>query len=275
MYTIDTTSYAKQLAIPYNPERDDNGYQPRPTGTLRPRSIIVHTTNGKAGSTFAAEANYIRYSRAISSHYLIGKDGHIVQFLDPRYWIAWHAGCVKATLWSNPFSIGIEMHNTPTEGHVSAAMVSALDWLVRELMRDFSIIATSVDTHRNVAVYCRDHPLAGQLGRKIDPSIWPDSEFYTWRSTLAPAQSYTTYKVINPKGVNVRQSPQVNPLNIAGVLYYGDTFQSDVLKVDEKGETHTGVSGSSNLWAHLYKGTSMGQPVDGLGFVSLSNLQRL
>jgi len=272
MYIIDTTTYAKQKAISYNPDRDDNGYQPRPTGALRPRSIIIHTTNGQKGSTFNAEARYIQYSRAISSHYLIGKDGRIVQFLDPRYWIAYHAGCVKASAWTNLYSIGIEMHNTPLEGHIPAAMITSLDWLVRELMRDYSIVSTNVDTHRNVAVYCPNHPLAGKKGRKIDPSIWPDNEFYAWRDTLAPSQVYTTYKVVNPKGVNVRQSPQVNPTNIAGVLYYGDTFQSDIIKIDERGETHTGIASNSNQWAHIYKGMSMGKPIDHLGFVSLSNL---
>ncbi len=269
MYSIDTTTYAKQAAIPYNPERNDNGYQPRPSGTLRPRKIIVHTTNGAKGSTFHGEALYIQRSRLISAHYLIGKDGRIVQFLDPRYWIAWHAGCVKSTAFSNPFSIGIEMHNTPLEGHVPLAQINALDWLVRQLLRTFSLVGTDVDTHRNVAVFCG----TTKLGRKIDPSIWPDFEFYGWRAILAPAPTYTTYKVMNTKGVNVRQSPQVNDTNIAGVIYYGDTFESDVLKVDELGQTHSGAVGSSNMWAHIYKGTSMGKPIDGLGFVSLSNLQ--
>lgn len=272
MFTIDTTSYAKQKAIPYNPERDDNGYQPRPVGTLKPRSIDVHTTNGKKGSTFDAEARYIQTSRAISAHYLIGKDGRIVQFLDPRYWIAWHAGCVKATLWSNPFAIGIEMHNTPAEGHIPGMMQAALDWLVRQLMHDYNIQPNNIETHRAVAVFCKGHPKAGQLGRKIDPSIWPDNEFYAWRATLSPVNTYASYKVMNTKGVNVRQSPQVNDHNIAGVLYYGDTFLSDIVKKDELGQSHNGVVRTSDEWAHIYKGTSMGQPVDQLGFVSLSNL---
>lgn len=268
MIIIDTRTYDKTKAIPYNPEIQC-GYQPRPAGRLAPRSILVHTTNGNKGSSFHAEANYITYSRSISAHYLIGKDGRIVQFIDPKYWIAYHAGCVKATTWSNPYAIGIEMHNTPTEGHVPAATITSLDWLVRELMRDYNIPATNVDTHRNTAVYCG----TSTLGRKIDPSLWPDNEFYAWRNTLSPAMLMTTYRVINSRGVNVRQSPQVNDHNIAGVLYYNDTFQSDTLKVDELGQTHTGVAGSSNLWAHIYKGTSMGKPVDQLGFVSLSNLQ--
>jgi hypothetical protein len=268
MYIIDTRTYDKTKAIPYDPEANC-GYQPRPAGRVPPKSILVHTTNGRKGSSFQGEANYIMNSRNISSHYLIGKDGRIVQFLDPRYWIAYHAGCVKATLWSNVYSIGIEMHNTPSEGHVPAATLTALDWLVRNLMLTYNIKASSIDTHRNVAVFCG----TTKLGRKIDPSLWPNDEFYAWRNTLSPAMVMPTYRVINTKGVNVRQSPQVNDHNIAGVLYYNDTFQSDVLKADELGQTHTGAAGDSNMWAHIYKGTSMGKPVDQLGFVSLSNLQ--
>jgi len=271
---IDTTSFDKRKAVPYDPERSDNGYQPRPFGRLAPKSIIVHTTNGHAGTSFYSEARYIQLSRAISAHYLIGKDGTIVQFLDPRSYIAYHAGCVKAQLWTNNFAIGIEMHHTTTEGPISIATKSALDWLVRQLMRDYTIPAQNIDTHRNVAVFCPGSVNAGKLGRKIDPSGFPDNEFYAWRSTLVAAGQYTTYRVINPRGVNVRQQPKVS-MNIAGILLYGDTFESDVLKVDEKGETHTGVAGSSNQWAHIYRGISEGKPVDQLGFVSLSNLQQI
>lgn len=271
---IDTTTYDKTVAIPYNPDKAC-GYQPRPVGRITPRAIIVHTTNGKKGTTFAQEANYIQDSRAISAHFLIGKDGRIVRFLDPKYWIAYHAGCVKATLWSNIYAIGIEMHNTPTEGHITTPMQESLDWLVRQLMHDYSIPNTSIDTHRNVAVYCKNHKLAGQLGRKIDPSGFPDNEFYAWRNSLAAITPpvLTTYRVANVKGVNVRQSPQVNDHNIAGVLYYNDIFTSDSIKIDELGETHTGSMGTSNQWAHIYKGMSQGKAVDQLGFVSLSNLQ--
>jgi len=271
---IDTVSFDKRKAVIYDPERVDNGYQPRPMGRLAPKSIIVHTTNGHAGTSFYSEARYIQLSRAISSHYLIGKDGSIVQFLDPRYYIAYHAGCVKAQLWTNNFAIGIEMHHTTTEGHISSAMLAALDALVRNLMRDYSIPSQNIDTHRSVAVFCPGTINAGKPGRKIDPSGFPDQEFYNWRSTLVAAGQYTTYRVINPRGVNVRQQPKVN-MNIAGVLLYGDTFESDVIKLDEKGETHQGKAGTSNQWAHIYRGTSNGQPVDQLGFVSLSNLQQI
>ncbi len=267
---INSTLYNKAVAIPYNPKRK-NGYQPRPTGRLDLRSIIVHTTNGKKGSTLAAEARYICDSRDISANYLIGKRGEIIQFLDPRFYIAYHAGCVKSTRYSNFYAIGIEMHNTPSEGHITVDMKQSLDWLVRKLLNDFPTIGYEyVETHRNVAVFCPDHILAGRLGRKIDPSGFNDAEFYLWRNTLR-APHTITYRVTNPRGVNIRQSPQVNDSNIAGTLEYNDVFVSDVTKLDENGETING----SNLWAHILQGTSNGKPVDQLGFVHLSNLKQV
>lgn len=263
---INTTTYDKTKAIPYDPEKDC-GYQPRPKGILIPRSIIIHTTNGKKGTTLASEARYIRYSRDIAAHYLIGKHGEIIQFLDPRLWIAYHAGCVKATLWSNVYAIGIEMHNTPTEGHITQAMQGSLDTLVRHLMAQFTIPAINIDTHRNVAVFCKGHKLAGKLGRKIDPSGFPDNEFYAWRNQLT-APTVMKFRVTNARGVNVRQSPQVNNTNIAGVLEYNDVFISDVLKDDELNQVING----SKQWAHILKGMSNGKSVDNLGFVHLSNL---
>lgn len=264
---IDKVRYNKRIAIPYDPD-EACGYQPRPTGTLKPRAIIIHTTNGKHGSTLDQEAKYIRDSRTISAHYLVGKNGEIIQFLDPVRDIAYHAGCVKAMMYSNLYAIGIEMHNTPTEGHITDAQKNVLTELVEMLMSQFNIARSNIETHRAVAIFCKGHQLAGKLGRKIDPSGFPNNEFYAWRDTLNN-RSYRTFRVKSAKGVNIRQSPQVNDHNIAGTLAYNDTFLSDVIKVDELNETING----SNKWAHIFKGVSNGIAVDQLGFVHLSNLE--
>lgn len=253
---INKTTYNKA-------RRTSNGYQIRPKGRLKIRSVMVHTTNGRKGTTLTQEANYIANSDEISSHYLVGKKGEIIEFLDPELYVAYHAGCVKATAFSNPFCIGIEMHNTPSEGHCTDLQLYALDWLVLNLIEHFSIPKHYIETHRAVAVYCKGHKLAGKLGRKIDPSGFPDNEFYAWRDTLYGKQ----YRVIS-EVVNVRQSPQVNNYNIAGKLYKDDTFFSAVQKVDELGQYIKGV----NIWAHLTRGTSRGKDVSGLGFVHTSNL---
>ncbi len=267
-FTIDKTTYNKAQRIPYDPTKPNIpiGYQPRPIGRLAPKSIIVHTTNGGVGTTFHNEATYICNSRAISSHYLIGKQGQIVQFLDPTGYIAYHAGCVKSTTFSNVFAVGIEMHNTPKEGPCTLAQLQALDWLTRRLIEQYHIQAASIETHRAVAVFCKGDTNAGHLGRKIDPSGFPDNQFYTWRTSL-----YTPPMVelkVTAAVVNIRTSPQVNPTNIVGQLTYGNTFKSAAIKLDELGQVINGKS----TWAHLTEGERDGVKLDGLGFVHMSNL---
>lgn len=265
-FTIDTTTYNKAKRIPYSPYKSC-GYQPRPIGRLDIRSVIVHTTNGQKGSTFQAEANYICNSRAISSHYLIGKQGQIVEFLNPIGYIAYHAGCVKSTTFSNPFAIGIEMHNTPLEGPCPTLQLEALDWLVRRLVEQFAIKETNIETHRKVAVYCKGNALVGKTGRKIDPSGFPDSIFYAWRSSLYNKPTMVELKVVATV-VNIRTSPQVNDTNIVGKLTYGNTFKSSAILKDELGQVISGT----DKWAHLTEGERNGIKLDGLGFVHMSNL---
>ncbi len=269
MFTIDTITYNKAKRIPYNPFKAC-GYQPRPIGRLDIRSIIVHTTNGQRGTTFHSEATYICNSRNISSHYLIGKDGRIVQFLEPTAYIAYHAGCVKSTTFSNPFAIGIEMHNTPVEGPCTVLQIEALTWLVNQLIEKYSVKEYNIETHRAVAVFCKGDPNAGRLGRKIDPSGFPDNQFYNWRQSLYNQPTMIEFQVVVTTA-NVRSSPQVNDTNIVGKLSYGDTFKSVAIKQDELGETING----KNTWAHLTEGAHNGQSVNGLGFVHTSTLKIL
>lgn len=255
---INKTTYNKTTALAVG-----KGYSYRPSDV---RSIVVHTTNGRKGSSLHDEASYLMRSLDVSAHYLIGKQGQIIQLLDPAKYAAWHAGCVKQAVFGNNYSIGIEIHHTPSEGNITDAQKTALTELVRYLKEVFKIPNEHIERHRAVAVYCKGHALEGQLGRKIDPSGFTDQEFITWRNNL----EYRKYKVISPRGVYVRQSPQVNKNNIAGVLEYGDTFVSDVVKLDELGQTIAG----SNLWAHILSGTTQsGIKVDHLGFVHCSNLK--
>lgn len=266
MFTIDKTTFNKALRIPYNP-RVPCGYEPRPLNRLDIRTIIDHTTNGNIGTNLQQEANYICNSRDISSHYLIGKQGQIIEFLDPALYIAYHAGCVKSTAFSNLFAIGIEMHNTPAEGPCTPMQLAALDWLVRILIERFNIKEKYIETHRAVAVFCKGHPLAGQLGRKIDPSGFPDNAFYAWRSSLYTKPTMTTFKVVASK-VNIRTSPQVNKNNIVGQLSFGDTFKSVAVVKDELKQTING----KDKWAHITKMIQGNILATNLGFVHTSNL---
>jgi len=168
MQQIDTESYRKDTKHPPR-----WGYQAR--GGSVPISIIIHTTNNKRATTFDGEAIYLRDAAGVSAHFLIGKDGRIVQFLDPLEWQAWHAGeCLPAFL--NARSIGIEHHVSVGEAW-TVAQRDACTWLVQHLMRVYSIGPALIETHRAVA---------RPRGRKSDPEGWQDAAFYTWRATLAP-----------------------------------------------------------------------------------------
>jgi hypothetical protein len=262
MFLIDTFTYDKARLHPLK-KGVLRGYQARDPRLSKYKSIIVHTTNGKKGSTFHGEAMYLVNSNIVSAGYLIGKDGRIARILDPVLYTAWHTGNTRATLYSNPYAIGIEMHRTPEEGHITTQQFTSLDWLVRQLLQGFAIDPRYVDTHRYVAI---------PAGRKIDPSGFSDAEFYAWKATFFKPQPIDSmYRVNNIKGIFVRQSPQVNDHNVAGTLNYNDIFIGGDIKNDELGEYRQGT----NKWIHLKKGTSNGVPVDGLGFIHMSNVVKV
>lgn len=167
--TIDTATYSKTKKL-----GPGQGYSARPQN-INPTTIVVHSTNGNRGSSFEAEARYLRDSLEVSAHFLVGKAGQIAQILDPGL-RAWHAGeCLTA--WENDYSIGIECHHAVGDDWPQAQLDS-LTWLVRDLMRRYRIAPAGIETHRRVAI-------PGPDIRKHDPSDWPDEMFYVWRSGLA------------------------------------------------------------------------------------------
>jgi N-acetyl-anhydromuramyl-L-alanine amidase AmpD len=165
-FTIDETTWAKQKKQPVGV-----GYDERPAG-IHPTAIVIHSTNGHPGSTFAAEANFLLTTSAVSAHYLVGKEGQIAQILPPEF-RAWHAG-ESVPAFNNTNSIGIENHHAVGDDWPAAQRV-ALTWLVQRLLRDWRIPAASIATHRAIAL---------PQGRKVDPSDWSDADFAAWRDSL-------------------------------------------------------------------------------------------
>lgn len=170
---IDTTTYDKAKHT-----FSGRGYSPRPR---LPTSVLIHSTNNPNKNTFfTAEAKFLFEAATVSAHFLIGKDGKIVQFLDPATISAWHAGATKPG-FGNALSIGIELHHSAGDPPYPIAQIDALTWLVRELIDRFKVPLSLIETHRAIAL---------PKGRKSDPSDWSDLDFYRWRARLetpAPA----------------------------------------------------------------------------------------
>jgi N-acetyl-anhydromuramyl-L-alanine amidase AmpD len=164
------------------------GYSPR-SQTLPYSSLVIHTTNGKAGSSFNAELNYLINSPDVSAHYIVSKTGDIVQMLDPMKFMAWHTGKTKdITKYGNPHAIGVEVHFSPSEGVWTGEMWDAITELARLYIRLEKV------THRGIAI---------PPGRKIDPSGISDDGFNYWAKNFH--RPYSIYKATS--NANIRESP--------------------------------------------------------------------
>ncbi len=124
----------------------------------KPQLIIIHHTN----MTSLAEAlRTLQTSNPlgrVSAHYLIGRDGEILQLVadDQR---AWHAGLAR---WAgrsdlNSASIGIELDN---DGHTpfSNAQIAALLNLLKDLTTRLGIEPRQVWGHSDIAPARKDDP---------------------------------------------------------------------------------------------------------------------
>lgn len=139
-------------------------------GERKPNFIILHHTSDDALDQ--ALLTLTDPLRSVSAHYLVGRDGRIVQLVDERA-RAWHAGESKwgANTDLNSASLGIELDNNGREPFPDA-QITALLRLLADIKERYRIPAANVLGHADVAP-----------GRKVDPS-----GYFPWR-TLA-AQGY-------------------------------------------------------------------------------------
>lgn len=176
-FTIDTTSYPKAKTYPVG-----YGYSLR-NGACT--SGVGHSTNnGNPNTSFSSEANYLYTSNKVSAHFLIGKDGRIVQFLDVAKYQAWHAGgqqedgsWTAQPEFANHKSFGIELHKSTPDPFYPAIQLDAFGWLLQKLAAQFGIAPTMIETHGQIAI-------AGPYIRKSDPDDWPHADFIRWRDAL-------------------------------------------------------------------------------------------
>ncbi|MBI5792132.1 MAG: N-acetylmuramoyl-L-alanine amidase [Rhodocyclales bacterium] len=129
----------------------------------RPNFVILHQTT--SDNVARALATLTDPQRKVSAHYLIGRDGAVLQLVDEAA-RAWHAGDSR---WGamgdlNSASIGIELDNTGVEPFAEP-QIDALLVLLGELRERYRIPPENVLAHGDVAPT-----------RKVDPSRW-----FPWR----------------------------------------------------------------------------------------------
>ncbi|MBO9540615.1 N-acetylmuramoyl-L-alanine amidase [bacterium] len=133
----------------------------RPGGGKDISAIVLHHT---AGGTLDSVANFFKNSSAqVSSHYIVGKDGRIVQSVqdDKR---SWHAGTseFKGRNDVNDFSLGIEIVNDgngrdPFPESQYKAVIDLVAWMCQT----YNVPVDRITGHKDVAL---------PRGRKNDPA---------------------------------------------------------------------------------------------------------
>lgn len=125
-------------------------------GERRPSLVVLHHTSDDTLEEALATLTDPR--REVSAHYLVGRDGRLVQLVDERA-RAWHAG---EGSWGgigdlNSASIGIELDNNGDEPYPEPQIVALLG-LLEDLARRWKIPPAGFVGHGDIAP-----------GRKVDP----------------------------------------------------------------------------------------------------------
>jgi N-acetylmuramoyl-L-alanine amidase len=132
----------------------------RPPGSAV-NCIVLHAT--VEPSTAGTERIFLTPSRAVSAHFVVGKDGRVVQMV-PVERRAWHAGTsvLEGVPSVNDFSVGIEMVNL-NDGRdpYPDAQMQAVAGIIRFLRSRYDIPDSRIVSHAQIAQ---------PQGRKTDPA---------------------------------------------------------------------------------------------------------
>jgi N-acetylmuramoyl-L-alanine amidase len=134
-----------------------SNWQPSPNfDERRPNLVVIHHTSN--GSSDAALRTLTDPLRAVSAHYLVSRDGAVIQLVDERK-RAWHAG---QSYWGgdtdlNSSSIGIELDNNGEETF-PAAQISALLTLLADIGERYRIPAANYVGHADIAPRRKSDP---------------------------------------------------------------------------------------------------------------------
>ena len=194
----------------------------------KPNFVIIHHT--AQDSTEQTLHTFTLPRTSVSSHYVIGRDGEVVQMLND-YFRAWHAGMGK---WGhntdlNSSSIGIEMDNNGSDPYPEKQITSLLNLLAR-LKEDYGIPTTNFIGHLDLAP-----------SRKVDPSPhfpWKtlaDNGFGLWYDDLwDPTYSDPLEKV--PENFNVRDALRIIGYDTTDLKAAIRAFKTHFIQRDVNGE---------------------------------------
>jgi len=157
-------------------------FQPSPNcgprrGGVVPDMVVLHYT---AMQSAAAALHRLCDSVAkVSAHYLIGRDGEVMQLVAEKD-RAWHAGAGGwgAVTDVNSRSIGIELDNAGTQPF-SEPQMAALESLLADILDRWSIPPERVIAHSDMAPARKTDPGARFDWRRMARaglSVWPESD---------------------------------------------------------------------------------------------------
>ena len=224
-----------------------------------------HETASQTGNPYSTLEWNLSAQAGSSYHFLIARDGTIFEYVDYDAYTAWHAGKALWTVDSvtysdvNSITIGIELDGPNDGTPCTSVQIDAAALLALALWEDLGITLTGQYdvTHKQVAQ---------PAGRKTDPLgativqiLTRAHEFATMAQMDEPLVAW--WRVISSDGANVREEPSTKSpvaLDGAAVIPYGDTFQSDTVKIGDP-------VGADPIWLHH---------AAGIGFVHRSCVQR-
>jgi N-acetyl-anhydromuramyl-L-alanine amidase AmpD len=131
----------------------------RPNGS-NVNSVVVHAT--VIPSLEKTVYHFLNQGSQVSAHYVVGKDGTVVQMVDDTA-RAWHAGVseLAGTKNVNDFSVGIEIVNlNDGKDRFTEAQYKAVASIVHHLRQQYFIPDSRIVSHERVAL---------PAGRKNDP----------------------------------------------------------------------------------------------------------
>ena len=143
----------------------------------KPLIIVLHATEQGSVEESLDTLRSANSGGKVSSHYLVGDDGHIYQLVSDLD-RAWHAGAGSwgAITEMNSASIGIEIDNDRGEPFTDA-QVAAVIRLLEDLCERLSIPKTQVIAHADMAPTRKRDPGALFPWKRLHDAgfgIWPD-----------------------------------------------------------------------------------------------------